>query len=221
MNRRNFLKNGSVVLGGVTVFSDWNFVKRKSELEDLYSYLESHTILTPLKGKVPFKLYPHQKKILKHIHENDKVVIVKARQIGMTTLLAGYLQWRNGLYDCHTCSLDMNEYFEQAKTNFFRNQKRKDFDYCFAYDEYNYKGIPIPYTPIKNVEKLIIVGTPDRNGNLKYVVDNKDRFGLKVFTYSAYDCYPMWDRDKINGYREFSKYFESKSFLTDVKANFV
>ncbi len=35
MNRRNFLKIGLVVLGGTTLFSGWNFFKRKSEFEIL------------------------------------------------------------------------------------------------------------------------------------------------------------------------------------------
>lgn len=219
MNRRHFIKVGTVTIG-ISALPIWNFLKKKTELEDLYDYLESHTILHPIRGNIPFKLYPHQKKILKHIHENDNVVIVKARQIGMTTLLAGYLSWRCGKYNYRymTGSHEMNKDFEYLKSKFLNVRKHGD-SICCVYDEYNYSKIPIMPG---GVEKIIIAGTPDYTGNLKHLVDWKDFFGLKVFTYSAYDCYPMWDKKRINFNREISGYYcNENSFMREVEAKFV
>lgn len=219
MNRRNFIKVGTITLG-ISALPIWNFLKKKTELEDLYDYLESHTILHPTRGNIPFKLYPHQKEILKNIHENDRVVIVKSRQIGVTTLLAGYMKWRYGLYNYRymSGSFEMNKYFENTISKFSNVKKHSD-GICSVYDEYNYRKIPIMPG---GIEKIIITGTPDSKGNLKHLVDWKDFFGLKVFTYSAYNCYPMWDREQINLNREISGYYvNEKAFMREVEAKFV
>lgn len=217
MTRRDFIKITALGLGGSGLVS-WDLFKKKSELEDLYAYLESH-LLYPRGGKVPFKLYPFQKQILKQIHENDKVVIVKARRIGMTTLLAGYMKWKSGLYQYDSCNFQMNRHFNQTLSEFRENNKRVDQKFHMIYDEYNHKNIPLPYIRIRNIEKLIIVGTPDVKGNLKYIIDNKDKIGIKVFTYSAYNCYPMWDRKMISGNRNMSGYYCSEeTFLREVEA---
>lgn len=217
MNRRNFLKIGSLVLGGTALFSGWNFFRRRTELEDLYAYLESHTVRNPFEGNVSFKLYPYQKEILKNIHENDKVVIVKARQIGMTTLLAGYLSWRNDPYRYYTINEGMAKDFKEIFDRFVKQSDKGKFDKpCHVLDEANLDRIPLPHL----TNKTIIVGTPDGFGNLKFVVDRKNLFGLKVFTYSANDCFPMYNEKKLEivrwGYNN-----ETENFQRDVEAKFV
>lgn len=47
----------------------------------------------PTKGKVPFHLYPYQEDTLVDFQENDRVVILKSRQLGISTLIAGYALW--------------------------------------------------------------------------------------------------------------------------------
>lgn len=42
---------------------------------------------------VPFKLWKGQRKALVKIHRNDKIIILKARQIGLTWLLVAYALW--------------------------------------------------------------------------------------------------------------------------------
>lgn len=217
MNRRHFIKVGTITLG-ISALPIWNFLKKKTELEDLYDYLESHTILHPTKGNIPFKLYPHQKEILKNIHENDRVVIVKARQIGVTILLAGYLRWSSNYnFEYNSVNENMERYFINKYYSF--NENKSDINKrCCVYDEFNFKTIPLPHL----TNKTIIVGTPDHEGNLKFIVDRKDLFGLKVFTYSAYDCYPMWNRKQINLNREISGYYcNENSFVREVEAKFV
>lgn len=217
MNRRHFIKVGTITLG-ISALPIWNFLKKKTELEDLYDYLESHTILHPTRGNIPFKLYPHQKEILKNIHENDRVVIVKSRRIGVTTLLAGYLRWSSNYnFEYNSVNENMERHFIEKYYSF--NENKSDINKrCCVYDEFNFKTIPLPHL----TNKTIIVGTPDHKGNLKFVVDRKDFFGLKVFTYSAYDCYPMWDREQINLNREISGYYcNENSFMREVEAKFV
>ena len=219
ISRRKFINVGTLSLG-ISALPICNFLKKKTELEDLYDYMESHTVLHPLKGEVPFKLYPHHKRILKNIHENDKVVIVKARQIGMTTLLAGYMRWRYGLYNYRyfSGSFERNNHFEN-KIAKFSNVKIPDNSICCVCDEYNLFKIPI--IP-EGVKKVIITGTPDYNGNLKYIVDRKDLFGFKVFTYSAHDCYPMWDKNKIDLVKNvYYKHMNDNYFKRDLEAKFV
>jgi hypothetical protein len=63
------------------------------ELQDLYNFIESKQIYNPVNKLMPFKLFPFQKQILKEIHENQFILFIQARQIGMTSLIAGYTAW--------------------------------------------------------------------------------------------------------------------------------
>ncbi len=47
----------------------------------------------PTKGKIPFKLFQYQEELTHDIQENDRVVILKSRQLGISTLSAGYSLW--------------------------------------------------------------------------------------------------------------------------------
>lgn len=47
----------------------------------------------PTKGKIPFHLYPYQEDTLQDFQDNDRVVILKSRQLGISTLIAGYALW--------------------------------------------------------------------------------------------------------------------------------
>jgi hypothetical protein len=47
----------------------------------------------PTKGKIPFKLFPYQEELTNDIQANDRVVILKSRQLGISTLSAGYSLW--------------------------------------------------------------------------------------------------------------------------------
>ena len=80
---------------GKTTEPKWvdNSPPKRTELEDLYEFVESRTMRCPIKGLIPFKLFPFQKEILKYIHENRFTLFVKARQIGMTSLVTAYSVW--------------------------------------------------------------------------------------------------------------------------------
>ena len=47
----------------------------------------------PTKGKIPFHLYPYQEDALIDFQENDRTIILKSRQLGISTLIAGYALW--------------------------------------------------------------------------------------------------------------------------------
>ena len=51
------------------------------------------TIQHPKKGKMKFDLYPFQEKCLTDFKENRYNIILKARQLGISTLSAGYALW--------------------------------------------------------------------------------------------------------------------------------
>lgn len=47
----------------------------------------------PTKGKIPFHLYPYQEDTLEEFLEHDRVIILKSRQLGISTLIAAYSLW--------------------------------------------------------------------------------------------------------------------------------
>ncbi|RYD67745.1 MAG: hypothetical protein EOP83_02170, partial [Verrucomicrobiaceae bacterium] len=48
----------------------------------------------PLKGAVPFKLFPFQVDLVRGFHENRFAIALTARQMGKTTCAAAYLLWK-------------------------------------------------------------------------------------------------------------------------------
>lgn len=51
------------------------------------------TIQHPVKGKIPFHLYEYQEGALVDFQNNDRMIILKSRQLGISTLIAGYALW--------------------------------------------------------------------------------------------------------------------------------
>ncbi len=47
----------------------------------------------PIRGKIPFELYDFQDKVINEFQEHRMNVILKARQLGISTLTAGYSLW--------------------------------------------------------------------------------------------------------------------------------
>jgi hypothetical protein len=47
----------------------------------------------PQRGRIPFHLYPFQEKVLRLFQENPYSVVLKSRQLGISTLGAGYSLW--------------------------------------------------------------------------------------------------------------------------------
>jgi hypothetical protein len=53
-----------------------------------YSYIQH-----PIRGKIPFHLYDFQEKTVEEFKENRFQIILKARQLGISTITAGYSLW--------------------------------------------------------------------------------------------------------------------------------
>ena len=47
----------------------------------------------PQRGRIPFSLYPFQEKVLQLFQENPYSIVLKSRQLGISTLGAGYSLW--------------------------------------------------------------------------------------------------------------------------------
>ena len=47
----------------------------------------------PMRGKVPFHLYPFQEKCLDVFEDDKYCIVLKSRQLGLSTLSAGYALW--------------------------------------------------------------------------------------------------------------------------------
>lgn len=61
---------------------------------DPIHFLKKYVKIThPLRGKIPFHTYPFQDKVLKLFEKDQYKLILKARQLGLTTLVAGYVLW--------------------------------------------------------------------------------------------------------------------------------
>tara|TARA_B100000989_G_C19532196_1_gene470711 strand:+ start:716 stop:2302 length:1587 start_codon:yes stop_codon:yes gene_type:complete len=56
----------------------------------IYTYAK---ITHPIKGLIPFHLYPFQKQLIEDFEDNRFNVILKARQLGISTVTAAYVAW--------------------------------------------------------------------------------------------------------------------------------
>ena len=62
--------------------------------EDPVYFLRKYsTIQHPQKGKIKFDLYDFQSATLKELRKNQYNIILKSRQLGISTLTAGYSLW--------------------------------------------------------------------------------------------------------------------------------
>jgi len=63
--------------------------------QDPVHFMRKYCIIQhPTQGKVYFNLYPFQEESLTKISDNRYTVILKSRQLGISTLTAGYALWR-------------------------------------------------------------------------------------------------------------------------------
>lgn len=66
----------------------------KKCIQDPVHFMKKYCqIQHPQKGKIPFHLYPFQEQALRDLRDNDYNIILKSRQLGISTLSAGYALW--------------------------------------------------------------------------------------------------------------------------------
>ena len=63
--------------------------------QDPVYFLKKYCMIQhPIKGKVPFSLYPFQETTVREFQKERFNIILKARQLGISTLTAGYSLWQ-------------------------------------------------------------------------------------------------------------------------------
>lgn len=66
----------------------------KKCIQDPVHFMKKYCqIQHPQKGKIPFHLYPFQEQTLRDLRDHDYNIILKSRQLGISTLSAGYALW--------------------------------------------------------------------------------------------------------------------------------
>ncbi len=66
---------------------------KKCALSPAYFMKKYCVIQHPTKGKIPFQLYPYQEDAIDSFNKFDRNIILKSRQLGISTLIAGYSLW--------------------------------------------------------------------------------------------------------------------------------
>lgn len=61
--------------------------------DPVYFFKEYVWIQHPIRGRIKFNLYPFQEKVLKDLNDNQFSIILKSRQLGISTLCAGLSLW--------------------------------------------------------------------------------------------------------------------------------
>jgi len=111
MTAKSYLGNSNLKASGVPL----NFTKDEIEeylrcADDPIYFIESYCkIVTLDHGLQPFKLYDCQKKKVKIIHENRKVILMEGRQQGKTTTSAAYILWYTLFQGSKTVSILANK----------------------------------------------------------------------------------------------------------------
>lgn len=66
---------------------------RKCSEDPIYFIKNYCMVQHPVKGAVPFKLYPYQEDMIRAYHSNRQIVVLSARQTGKTATSMAYLLW--------------------------------------------------------------------------------------------------------------------------------
>ena len=67
---------------------------RKCGLDPIYFMKKYCVIQHPTRGKIPFHLYPFQENCLTDFKQDRFNIILKSRQLGLSTLSAGFILWK-------------------------------------------------------------------------------------------------------------------------------
>lgn len=111
MSVKSYLGNANLKAANVPL----NFTKEQVEeylkcVEDPVYFIESYCkIVTLDHGLQPFNLYDCQRKKVKIIHENRKVILMEGRQQGKTTTSAAYILWYTLFQESKTVAILANK----------------------------------------------------------------------------------------------------------------
>ena len=84
------MKDAKKILEGALITETWELIKN-----NLFFFVENFVYIENVDTERPvlFKLWPEQKKALEKIHDNRLIIILKARQLGLTWLSLAYALW--------------------------------------------------------------------------------------------------------------------------------
>ena len=94
-NNNGYLGNSSLKRTGIDLsYSEEQVLELARCADDPIYFIDNYCYIVTLDhGIQPFKLYDCQKKKIKLIHENRKVILMEGRQQGKTTSAAAYILW--------------------------------------------------------------------------------------------------------------------------------
>jgi hypothetical protein len=95
MSDTSYLGNANLKKVGVNIsFTEEQALEYQKCLEDPVYFIDNYCYIVTLDhGIQQFKLYDCQKKKIKTIHDNRRVIIMESRQAGKTTTAAAYILW--------------------------------------------------------------------------------------------------------------------------------
>jgi hypothetical protein len=93
----------TIKIDGIPDTSSWTAEKKLAEYlkckkDPVYFLTQYGVISHPKRGKIPFRLYEFQKELLYTIRDNPEVIVNKSRQMGISTLIAGFSAWLTIFY---------------------------------------------------------------------------------------------------------------------------
>ena len=65
----------------------------KCAQDPVYFMKKYYMIQNPKLGRIKFNLYPFQEKVLRHMQNEDYLIINKSRQLGISTLCSAFALW--------------------------------------------------------------------------------------------------------------------------------
>lgn len=95
MSDKNYMGNANLKRVGVSIpYTEEQILEIQKCSEDPVYFIDNYAYIVTLDhGIQPFKLYDCQKRKIKTIHENRRVIIMESRQAGKTTTSAAYILW--------------------------------------------------------------------------------------------------------------------------------
>ena len=67
---------------------------KRCAIDPIHFFRKYAIIQHPKRGKIPFDLYPFQEKTLSELQNHRYTIVLKGRQLGLSTLTAGYALWK-------------------------------------------------------------------------------------------------------------------------------
>lgn len=114
--------------GEIIEFTPYQLEEYIKCLNSVEYFVENYAKIVSLdEGIVLFKPYPYQKRTIKAIHENRKVLFLCGRQLGKSTIVAGYVAWY-ALFNDNKNAVILANKMSSAKEIFSRAQMI--IEYC-------------------------------------------------------------------------------------------